>query len=43
VRLDPDQLDWLDDEAEQRGLNRSEMLRAAVSFAMRKMPRVTQQ
>ena len=39
VRLDDDGLEWIDNEAERRGLNRSEMIRLITSFSKTHLPK----
>lgn len=39
LRLSQDDLDWIDAEAERKGVNRSEMMRVMLAYAERTMPK----
>lgn len=43
LRLDVDSLTWINKEAVQRGLNRSEMMRLMMAYAQQHMPDDLQQ
>jgi len=39
LRLGAAGLTWIDEEADRRGLNRSEMIRLMLAYAQQKMPK----